>query len=299
MAFTHLTDDLAIISKLSDEPNDVDGLTGAELKAKFDEAGLTIQTYINETLIPEIAGAGAAESVGISPVPGLTGAETVQDALTALVAVVQEAEQGEVLDGSITTSKLANAAVTTDKVAASAVTEAKLASAVVSTAKIADGAVTGAKIASGAVTADKIASLAVTADKIAAGAVTNGKLGALAVGTSNIDSYAVTAEKIYSGAVTDAKIAANAVSANFTATIGTTWTGSAAPYTQDVTVDGLRSTDTPIVDIVPSSTFATAEAQLEAYGAIFRMVAGTNTLTCYATEPTEVSIPIQIKAVRK
>ena len=51
---TLLDGDLNIIQKLDDEPNDVGGLTSAELKAKFDEAGNTIKTYINETLIPEI-----------------------------------------------------------------------------------------------------------------------------------------------------------------------------------------------------------------------------------------------------
>jgi hypothetical protein len=35
---TRLTDDLNVIQKLDDEPNDVGGLSAAELKAKFDEA---------------------------------------------------------------------------------------------------------------------------------------------------------------------------------------------------------------------------------------------------------------------
>lgn len=43
MAFTKLTDDLAIIQKLSDEPNDADGLSASALKAKFDEAAGIIQ----------------------------------------------------------------------------------------------------------------------------------------------------------------------------------------------------------------------------------------------------------------
>ena len=47
-------DDLAIIQKLDDEPNDVGGLTPAELKAKFDEGNVTAQRYINEVLIPVV-----------------------------------------------------------------------------------------------------------------------------------------------------------------------------------------------------------------------------------------------------
>lgn len=55
-------DDLVIIQKLDDEPNDVGGMTSTELKATFDKAGLLIQKYINETLIPAILAEDATES---------------------------------------------------------------------------------------------------------------------------------------------------------------------------------------------------------------------------------------------
>lgn len=54
MALTKFTKDMAIISALDDEPNDVGGLSAAELKEKFDEGGQTLKTFINETLLPEI-----------------------------------------------------------------------------------------------------------------------------------------------------------------------------------------------------------------------------------------------------
>lgn len=57
-----LDGDLAIIQKLDDEPNDVQGLTSAQLKAKFDESGLIIQKYINESLIPQILADDATET---------------------------------------------------------------------------------------------------------------------------------------------------------------------------------------------------------------------------------------------
>ncbi len=47
-----LTTDLNIIASLSDRPNTDDGLSAAQLKAKFDEAGNAIKTYINGSLIP-------------------------------------------------------------------------------------------------------------------------------------------------------------------------------------------------------------------------------------------------------
>lgn len=75
------------------------------------------------------------------------------------------------------------------------------------------------------------------------------------------------------------------------------WAGSAAPYTCDVTVTGLLAADKPIVDIIPSATYATAETQLEAYGHIYRMVAQENKIVAYATDKPAVDIPIQVKAV--
>ena len=62
LEITMLDGDLNIIQALDDEPNDVGGLTSAELKAKFDEAGNTIKTYINGTLIPEILTEEATEA---------------------------------------------------------------------------------------------------------------------------------------------------------------------------------------------------------------------------------------------
>jgi hypothetical protein len=69
MALEQFTKDMAIISKLDDEPNDVGGLTGAELKAKFDEGGEALQEYINNTLIPSLEQLGVERTV-ILPMNG-------------------------------------------------------------------------------------------------------------------------------------------------------------------------------------------------------------------------------------
>ena len=66
LEITLLNGNLNIIQQLDDEPNDVGGFTAAELKAKFDESGLTIQKYINETLIPEVLAEQAVENARIS-----------------------------------------------------------------------------------------------------------------------------------------------------------------------------------------------------------------------------------------
>lgn len=54
MALTKLTKDMNIIQKLGDEPNDVDGLSAAELKAKFDEGNNAMKDWVNNTFIPEV-----------------------------------------------------------------------------------------------------------------------------------------------------------------------------------------------------------------------------------------------------
>lgn len=54
MELNTLTSDLDIIQKLDDQPNDVGGLTPAELKAVFDRAGNIIKNYLNGTLVPQI-----------------------------------------------------------------------------------------------------------------------------------------------------------------------------------------------------------------------------------------------------
>ena len=59
---TNFLKDMDIIAALDDQPNDVGGLTAAELKAKFDEGGKAIQSYINDTLIPEVVGLDATEA---------------------------------------------------------------------------------------------------------------------------------------------------------------------------------------------------------------------------------------------
>lgn len=81
MGFTKLDKDMSIIAKLDDEPNDVGGLTAAELKDKFDEGGQALKRYLNEVLLPELAAQTAAAALGAV----LDGGETtVQQALDTL-----------------------------------------------------------------------------------------------------------------------------------------------------------------------------------------------------------------------
>lgn len=63
MALEKFNKNMAIIAALDDEPNDVGGMTSAELKNKFDEGGKAIQTYMNETLIPALENLGVEMAV--------------------------------------------------------------------------------------------------------------------------------------------------------------------------------------------------------------------------------------------
>jgi len=94
-------------------------------------------------------------------------------------------------------------------------------------------------------------------------------------------------------------LSAKATTAIYTATITTTWTGSAAPYTQDITLTGILATDTPVIDVLLSDTLATAQAQEKAWNYVSRIKTSANKISviCNKTKPT-TEIPIQIKVVR-
>lgn len=83
-----------------------------------------------------------------------------------------------------------------------------------------------------------------------------------------------------------------------TATITTTWIGSTAPFTQDITVNGITALDTPIVDLVLSSTLATAQNELRQWSRIDKIVTSANKITvyCYTSKPT-IALNIQLKGV--
>lgn len=128
---------------------------------------------------------------------------------------------GEIVDGAITTVKLATDAVTNakiavdaiqgDVIAAGAIVEAKLGVDAVTNAKLADNAVNTAQIVSSAISAAKIATGAVTNTKLGTDAVTNAKLADNAVQTAQIAADAITTAKIATGAITSTELGTDAV----------------------------------------------------------------------------------------
>lgn len=131
------------------------------------------------------------------------------------------------------------------------------------------------------------------ADNIMAGSKSVGayldEINAAGYVESRISDEGITAPMIKPGSVSDL----------YTGTLGTSWTGSSAPYTQTVTVQGVSADDTPVIDMVPDSTYATATAQEAAWANVYRAITGENTITFYAKTKTTTEVPFQARCIRK
>ena len=145
----------------------------------------------------------------------------------------------QILDGAVTTVKIADNAVTTAKILNSNVTTAKIADNAVTAGKILNGNVTTAKIADDAVTYAKLQNL-VTANRVL-GSTSTGLIGETQVQTAMIVNNAVTTAKILNSNVTTAKIADVAVTAAKIATNAVTATkiSSGAVTTDKIAADAV------------------------------------------------------------
>lgn len=76
--------------------------------------------------------------------------------------------------------------------------------------------------------------------------------------------------------------------------VSTSWTGTAAPYTQTISVSGLLATDLCSLSLKPSSTYETAMSEQEEYAKIYKGVAAAGQITLYADEPTYSQITVQL-----
>lgn len=121
----------------------------------------------------------------------------------------------------------------------------------------------------------------------------------ITVKAGNLAASAVETAKIKDKAVTTAKLADHAVSVDYTVTLDTTWSGDAAPYTKEQTINGILAADMPLIDLVPSETFADAQEQEDAWASVYRAVTAADKITFYAKAKPTVSIPLQIRCIRK
>ena len=91
---------------------------------------------------------------------------------------------------------------------------------------------------------------------------------------------------------------ANAAVYKATITSSGTWSGT-GPYTQTITVSGILSTDTPVVDIdfsvSPASTYSNLEAVTEAFSNIYRIATADDSITVYAKAKPSINVPIVLR----
>ena len=99
----------------------------------------------------------------------------------------------------------------------------------------------------------------------------------------------------------ETEVGRKAVTAFYTATLTAAgWTGSTAPYVQEVSVEGILGSDTPIVDVsMESATTANFEALTESWASVGRISTENGKITayCYEEKPT-AELVILLKVVR-
>ena len=78
------------------------------------------------------------------------------------------------------------------------------------------------------------------------------------------------------------------------------WTGTEAPYTQTITLDGVYESDVPIVDVNLSDESLDVVEVLTAWGSISRIrtTDGSIVVYCHTDDVPTVDIPILLKIIR-
>lgn len=134
-------------------------------------------------------------------------------ALTVALAnlAANSVDTSKILTGAITTLKIAADAVTAAEIAVGAVGSSEIAAGAVIAGKITAGTIVAADIAAGTITGAKIAAGTITASNILANTITANEIAALAITTSELAAGSVTTLKLAALAVDATKIAANAI----------------------------------------------------------------------------------------
>ena len=116
--------------------------------------------------------------------------------------------------------------------------------------------------------------------------------------------YVTDTELTAKGYATTADVAETYAPKGFTWTGTLTaagWSGSAAPYTQTITISGMQATDNPFLGPNYTSTDVdTVKGEEEAFSLIGRIDSGAGNITVYIYEDSkpEIDIPILVKVVR-
>lgn len=321
LVIPELDDDLDIIQKLDDEPNDVGGLTAAQLKAKFDEGPNAIKRYINNELLPAISdtvaeadvraeaeqGRVAAEAARVTAEQGRASAETGREQAEAARGTAEQgrvtaeqarvaAEQGRAAaeqsrafaEDTRVSQETARQNAEAERAAAEQARVDTDTGIVAQATQQATAAGQSANAAAGsAQTAAQQAALAQQAAGSAAAATASQLTGQMA-------GYVSDAQE----AAQDAADAAEAISAYGTEVPVTLtaagWTGAAAPYAQTVAVAGLLANSYGDIGPANSATAAQRAAYRAALIAVTAQADGSVTLVADGDKPA-VDIPAVVR----
>lgn len=314
LVIPELDDDLDIIQKLDDEPNDVGGLTAAQLKAKFDEGPNAIKRYINDELLPAISdtvaeadvraeaeqGRVAAEAARVTAEQGRASAETGREQAEAARGTAEQArvaaeqgrataEQGRATaEESRITQEAARQNAEAERQAAEQARVDTDTGIVAQATQQATAAGQSANAA--AVSAQTAAQQAALAQQAAGSAAT----AAASQLTGQMAGYVSDAQE----AAQDAADAATAISAYGTEVPVTLtaagWIGAAAPYAQTVAVAGLLANSYGDIGPANSATAAQRAAYRSALIAVTAQADGSVTLVADGDKPA-VDIPAVVR----
>lgn len=314
LVIPELDDDLNIIQKLDDEPNDVGGLTAAQLKAKFDEGPNAIKRYINDELLPAISdtvaeadaraeaeqGRVAAEAARVTAEQGRAGAENTRISQEAARVAVEQArvaaEQGRATAeqgrASAEATRVSQETARQDAEAERAAAEQERVNTDTGiVAQATQQATAAGQSATAAAASAQTAAQQVTLAQQAAGSAATAAASQL---TGQMAGYVSDAQEAAQGAA-DAAEAISAYGTEVQVSITATgWTGSAAPYTQTVAVAGLLANSYGDIGPANSATAAQRAAYRSALIAVTAQADGSVTLVADGDKPA-VDIPAVVR----
>lgn len=309
-----LDDDLDVIQKLDDEPNDVGGLTAAQLKAKFDEGPNAIKRYINNELLPAISdtvaeadvraeaeqGRVAAEAARVTAEQGRASAETGREQAEAARGTAEQArvtaEQGraaaEQSRASAEDTRVSQETARQDAEAErQAAEQARVNTDTGIVAQATQQATAAGQSANAAAGSAQTAAQQAALAQQAAGSAATAAASQL---TGQMAGYVSDAQE----AAQDAADAATAISAYGTEVPVTLtaagWTGAAAPYAQTVAVAGLLANSYGDIGPANSATAAQRAAYRSALIAVTAQADGSVTLVADGDKPA-VDIPAVVR----
>ena len=309
-----LDDDLDVIQKLDDEPNDVGGLTAAQLKAKFDEGPNAIKRYINDELLPAISdtvaeadvraeaeqGRVAAEAARVTAEQGRASAETGREQAEAARGTAEQArvtaEQGraaaEQSRASAEDTRVSQETARQDAEAErQAAEQARVNTDTGIVAQATQQATAAGQSANAAAGSAQTAAQQAALAQQAAGSAATAAASQL---TGQMAGYVSDAQE----AAQDAADAATAISAYGTEVPVTLtaagWTGAAAPYAQTVAVAGLLANSYGDIGPANSATAAQRAAYRAALIAVTAQADGSVTLVADGDKPA-VDIPAVVR----